>query len=363
METSLIFDLLIKNHEITLIGVIGFFMLILCYSEWKSIRKKSFKDFKPIIISLGILGTFIGIFIGLWNFNTDNITASVPSLLDGLKMAFITSILGMGLSILMSIVEMFTRKESLDNTSDDSQKLKFLGDILKEINQNTKLIYDSTIRSEKSVNQKFNELNSSLKKALDTLSKGATEEIINALEKVISDFNKNLTEQFGDNFKQLNESVKIMIQWQENYKVAIKQIEKNLQVAVINIEKTSDYTQKFTNNYKKISEASEDLHQIIKVNQNQIKNIETHMKNLKKIGDEANIITTSIDDFSKTIQKSLNGQSEGLRRLNNDFVKQIDSSLGNLDTILSSLTHKFREDYGHFLSSIKKINEYLTLNK
>ena len=48
---------------------------------------------------------------------------------------------------------------------------------------------------------------------------------------------ENLTEQFGDNFKQLNESVKKMIIWQENYKVAIEQIEKNLQVAVTNIEK------------------------------------------------------------------------------------------------------------------------------
>jgi hypothetical protein len=34
-----------------------------------------------------------------------------------------------------------------------------------------------------------------------TTSKGATEEIIKALQDVIQDFNTNLTEQFGDNFK------------------------------------------------------------------------------------------------------------------------------------------------------------------
>ncbi|RMD63219.1 hypothetical protein D6833_05875, partial [Candidatus Parcubacteria bacterium] len=35
----------------------------------------------------------------------------------------------------------------------------------------------------------------------EMLSKSATEQVINALKDVISDFNQNLTEQFGDNFK------------------------------------------------------------------------------------------------------------------------------------------------------------------
>jgi translation initiation factor 2 alpha subunit (eIF-2alpha) len=46
----------------------------------------------------------------------------------------------------------------------------------------------------------------------------ATEEIIKALQDVIKDFNNNLTEQFGDNFKQLNEAVLKMIEWQSTYK-------------------------------------------------------------------------------------------------------------------------------------------------
>lgn len=45
--------------------------------------------------ALGILGTFIGIIIGLLNFNTESIDTSIPVLLGGLKTAFITSIVGM----------------------------------------------------------------------------------------------------------------------------------------------------------------------------------------------------------------------------------------------------------------------------
>jgi len=46
---------------------------------------KNHRAFKNEIVTLGILGTFIGIFIGLWNFDVADITASVPSLLEGMK--------------------------------------------------------------------------------------------------------------------------------------------------------------------------------------------------------------------------------------------------------------------------------------
>jgi len=124
---------------------------------------------------------------------------------------------------------------------------------------------------------------------------------------------------------------------------------------VTNIEKTSDYMQTFTNNYEKISDVSKDLRQIIEVNQNQINNIEAHMNNLKKIGDEASLITASINDFSKSIQGSLSSQSEGLNKLSDNLVKQLDSSLGNLNKALTSLTNKFKTDYDNFLKSFNRL--------
>ena len=39
------------------------------------------------------------------------------------------------------------------------------------------------------------------------MSKLATEQVIAALKTVIQDFNNNLAEQFGENFKQLNTAV------------------------------------------------------------------------------------------------------------------------------------------------------------
>ena len=373
----------ISGNQWPIIGIIFLIMVYFAYLESKSLKQKVFKDYKPVIISIGVLGTFIGIFCGLWNFNTSNIEDSVPKLLEGLKLAFITSILGMFVSVVLSVIENIKRKLPRGSNSNEylqleilrsisteqkeaNQKLGILRSIFteqKEANQKTNSIHTSITRLEEGVDKHFNMVNESLKKALDALSRGATEEIITALEKVISDFNNNLTEQFGDNFKQLNESVKNMIVWQENYKMAIEQIESNLQNAVDKMGKVSTFTQQFAVDYQNISEVSRDLKGIIETNQNQISNIEVHMSSLKKIGNEANLITTSINDFSKSIQGSLSNQSEGLNKLSNKLqtstdntIQELDNSLGKLNENLTALTNKFRDDYEAFLNHIRDVN-------
>lgn len=67
--------------------------------------QKTKKDFKSQIVSVGVLGTFVGIFIGLQGFNPDDIMNSVNDILSGLKTAFFTSIVGMSVATILSVIE------------------------------------------------------------------------------------------------------------------------------------------------------------------------------------------------------------------------------------------------------------------
>lgn len=55
-----------------------------------------------LISTLGVLGTFLGITMGLYFFNEKDLTTSIPLLLGGLKTAFLTSLAGMTGSLLLS---------------------------------------------------------------------------------------------------------------------------------------------------------------------------------------------------------------------------------------------------------------------
>jgi len=53
-----------------------------------------------LLVSVGILGTFVGIFVGLFDFDVNDIDGSIPPLLKGLTIAFTTSIIGMTFALL-----------------------------------------------------------------------------------------------------------------------------------------------------------------------------------------------------------------------------------------------------------------------
>ena len=160
-----------SSHTITVTIVALIIFLFL-----KSIPRNSARNYKNEIVSLGVLGTFIGIAIGLYHFDVSELKESMPILLAGLKTAFITSGVGIFFSIVLSIIK--PKRESKT-------------------------------------------------------------EMLSALELVVKDFNNNLTEQFGDNFKQLNEAVKNMIVWQENYKTHISHSEQSLNNVLSELKQVS----------------------------------------------------------------------------------------------------------------------------
>lgn len=69
--------------------------------ELKS-KKRWIGQIPSMISTLGVLGTFIGITIGLYYFQTKDLDNSIPLLLEGLKTAFMTSLAGMFGSLVMS---------------------------------------------------------------------------------------------------------------------------------------------------------------------------------------------------------------------------------------------------------------------
>ncbi|MGL6131235.1 MAG: hypothetical protein ACRCZ9_06450, partial [Fusobacteriaceae bacterium] len=78
----------------------GLLMIVLFIYSFVKIRlnPKESSTIPNLIASLGIIGTFAGIFSGLLEFDTENITGSTPKLLNGMKTAFATSLLGLTLS-------------------------------------------------------------------------------------------------------------------------------------------------------------------------------------------------------------------------------------------------------------------------
>ena len=236
------------------------------------------------LASLGVLGTFTGILIGLLDFDVNRVDNSVPALLAGLKVAFTTSIVGISSAIIFRLVrtvapstdtpEEVTSEDFLAvlveirddgraassrvdaqlselrqaiSSQGDSSLLTQVQKLRTIIQDNHEEIRDSARAASGRVDAQLSELSKAISQHLSELirefhdfAKHMVENnqraIIEALEQVIRDFNQNLTEQFGENFKQLNEAVHSLVAWQDKYREHVEALEMRLEMAVNAIE-------------------------------------------------------------------------------------------------------------------------------
>ena len=90
-----------------IIIIIAFFFCLFYVSRQRKLgtliaKRRWIEQLPSMISTLGVLGTFAGITIGLLYFDTEDLDASIPILLSGLKTAFFTSLAGMIGSLFLS---------------------------------------------------------------------------------------------------------------------------------------------------------------------------------------------------------------------------------------------------------------------
>ena len=86
-----------------LIILVGYIYIVRKRNTDKLLSQRRWIEMIPSAVStLGVLGTFLGITLGLICFDTNDLNSSIPGLLEGLKTAFFTSLAGMIGSLVLS---------------------------------------------------------------------------------------------------------------------------------------------------------------------------------------------------------------------------------------------------------------------
>jgi actin-like ATPase involved in cell morphogenesis len=182
------------------------------------------------LTTFGIFATFVGIAIGLINFDEQDVQASVPALLAGLKTAFLASVAGVGGALTLKFRHYFIDPEQAaeaESGIDEDVSAEDLAKLLKEIqwaligDGESSLAFQLKL-SRLDTNERLDSLKAAQVEAMRKLSEMGSKQITEALRDVIKDFNEKLSEQFGENFKQLNDGVGKMLTWQEQYKEHIE---------------------------------------------------------------------------------------------------------------------------------------------
>jgi uncharacterized coiled-coil DUF342 family protein len=201
-----------------------------------------------ILTTTGIFATFLAIALGLSEFNAGNVQASVPGLLESLKTAFWASVIGVGGALTLKFRDYLFGAPSQhsggnvdDVTAADLHAQ--LGNIHMAVagREEGSLISQMKL-SRQDTNDRLDALRAAQTEALAKLSEMGSKALVEALRDVIRDFNQKITEQFGDNFKELNVAVGRLLIWQEQYQAHVETTAQKIdEIGRVAAKATADY--------------------------------------------------------------------------------------------------------------------------
>ena len=127
-----------------------------------------------ILTTVGILGTFVGIYIGLNDFNIANIDASIPILLKGLKVAFTTSIVGIMGAVILKMVQSYVPDER-EKTKDIFSLFEKMSETLQKDLEQSKVQHQEILQSTKQNIETQNKMIQSLYSKINSLEQSINE--------------------------------------------------------------------------------------------------------------------------------------------------------------------------------------------
>ena len=345
-----------------------------------------------ILVTMGIFCTFFGIAVGLLKFNANDIAGGVPKLINGIKTAFWASVIGVGGALSIKIRDiLYGYKE---NSATEGATIDTLAFHLVSLQKSIAGEDDSTLLNQlrlarQDSNDRMDKMNKSLVDFYDKVADSNSKALIEALKEVIRDFNAKINEQFGENFKQLNEGVGKMLEWQDRYKSDMEMIIWQQSRATEDMETAVKRYDEIINNTGKFTETAANLSGIINALELQRNHLQESLSLLAGLLDSAGSgipkleskiheMTEQISGSVTTCQNDLkNILIEGLRVSNEDFNKNIKGlveqtkeqvlvldkalsesltrSLESFGRQMAALSEKFARDYSPITENLQRV--------
>ncbi|MFZ3617675.1 hypothetical protein ACOYA6_00335 [Leclercia barmai] len=321
-----------------------------------------------ILTTVGILGCFAGIATSLLHFDSTNVAESVPHLLEGVKTAFLASLSGVGGSLLIRARHYF-QKQPIPQTP-GTPKAASLDDVVaatQALQQSLAGSEDSSLLTQlKLMRQEQGDELRALRSAFDTFSQKMAEDgskaLIDALREVISDFNAQINEQFGENFKHLNASVEKLVIWQQQYKEELDTLQALQKSSAEDLKEASLGLASFIGQAASFARTADALDETLEELGVQYEDIVQSQRAMSEVLSQMKEVTPQ---FSRKIDEMTASMTQGVTKLQNevsDIVKGFGSQAESFSSeIKQFLTETLRQSQSEvnagLTQSVDKIHQ------
>jgi hypothetical protein len=297
-----------------------------------------------ILTSVGIFGTFFGVALGLMEFDASNVEASVPQLIEGLKTAFWSSIAGLLGAMTIKMRHVLNHVRGMDGTvqvtgatMDDLATL--LGDIrLLLKNSGLTRIDEYLQNNEQRLEASLKKLGEGIGDYQQKMADANSKALISALKTLLADFNQQIGTQYGDNFRQLNDAVGQMLQWQENYKEELEALLNEQRANGKVLDKATEAYKTMVEHTLAFNQVAETLGSVMHGLQQQSESLGKYLDSLANLVNKAGGGLPKLEERIHTLTDGLATQMDRqqvqMQRLMDSSAKRVADSVEHLNEVL-----------------------------
>lgn len=284
-------------------SLIGFMLLLIAYFHGPSYSAQTVRNAPPILTSLGIFGTFLGIAFGLMRFDSADIEASVPLMIDGLGVAVWSSIIGIlgALSIrlrntLVSIRRGSTGDEKPATVADLNRSIEALNENLELLREESRGDSQALLASTRDYQQQMVLAN--------------TDALTSALATVMREFNSRIEVQYGENFQKFNESLGHLLQWQQSYSSQLDEMLRAQRASIEVISHASQSYEQMITHSQNFNRVAESLGDLLGGLERQTANLEGYLSGLSGLVGQASEGLPALGDYVAELTVKLSASIE-----------------------------------------------------
>lgn len=324
-------------------------MVCIFVFKWKGQlqhQKRIVEYFPSVLSSLGVLGTFLGITIGLSGFDTNSLNESIPILLDGLKTAFYTSLVGMITSLITNLIinKIYDSYEAGLPSNEDEATSRICSSIEKLsvdiINnaQNQTVFFNSLSTQFVNIAAILNEM----KNGSNTLVQMSTAQAVSqqSLETILKEINTK-----ADILNENTDKISQIVSTQKSMELLVKEI-KNVENGIgANLNELLTHSEAQASISQELLELNKNFSIIMR---GYVDDIESKMNETNKL------LAGKFDEFSELLKKSnTEALVQVMKKVTIEFEKQMTSLINKL----------IQENFEELNRSVERLNQWQQENK
>lgn len=337
----------ISTSVIIVSALLAGYYIVISEKNGKLLQRSRWIDQLPSLIStLGVLGTFAGITVGLIYFDTGDLDNSIPHLLDGLKTAFFTSLAGMIGSLCLSrmVCSKYDKKDK--GVSDINVAA---GEICQAVQQMSSNLKDTINVLVVNINNQTNQQNAFFN-TVSSMLKGQETKV-----------------------KELSDSVSGLLVQSQAQSTLLQAVENDAQqhtLILANIQEVSEENKKITEKStsyistmeKRTAEIIDHEDALVSIEEGVLEEVKLFGQKLHgevveiedKMEDTNKLLTEKFNEFSDLLKKSnTEALVEVMKKVTEEFQKQMGELINKL----------VQENFDQLNKSVEKLNQWQTENK